>query len=506
MLCVRKDLACAIAVTSYTIIFLRTAAQGCYNDAGTQHEQKGSPMRITLLGAAGEVTGSAYHVATKHTQVLIDFGMFQGRSADERRNRVPRELNPRQLAAVVLTHAHLDHSGRLPLLVRRGYRGPIYATPATIEVAELLLEDAARIQAFDAERTNRKRRRAGRAPVQPLFTDADVQQVLGLFEPLPYDRAVTVAPGVMARMIEAGHILGSASIELIVTEQGRDYGIVFSGDIGPQGAPILKDPGLIKDADVVFLESTYGDRDHRSLDATIAELTDLVRRAADHWGKILVPAFAVGRSQQIIYHLGEMFRASEVAPFPIYLDSPMAIKATNLYKHHPELYDEKASAMREQGKLWRDLDMLHTCETSAESRALNDLDGPCLIIAGSGMCTGGRILHHLKHNLWRRETVVLLVGYQGAGTLGRLLADGAKRVRIFGDEIAVRAEVHGLGGFSAHAGQSELLQWLAAMARNRPRVVLVHGEDRGRQPLARLIKARFGIDAELPELNDVIEV
>jgi len=464
-------------------------------------------MYITMFGAAGEVTGSCYLVATVGARVLIDCGLFQGSRDDERRNQLPRDVHPAALDAVVLTHAHLDHSGRLPLLVQHGYRGPIYATPATIDVATLLLADAAHLQQSDVARANRRRQRRALEPIVPLFDQADVAAVMALVRPLPYEESASIAPGVSVRLVEAGHILGSASVILTVTEGVGDHVAVFSGDLGPRGAPIVNDPARIdRAADVVLLESTYGDRDHRPLAETVAEFARLVTQAAQDRSKILVPAFAVGRTQDILYHLAALVRAGTVPPTPIYLDSPLAIAATELYLKYPALADAEARKVSRPGKLWPGLETLHLCVSTDESRALNDAEGPCIIIAGSGMCTGGRILHHLKHNLWRPETLVLIVGYQAEGTLGRLLIEGARRVRIFDETIAVRAQVHTLGGFSAHAGQSGLVDWLAPIAPTQPQVVLTHGEEPARSALAQRIAARFGLAAELPLLNDVITV
>jgi metallo-beta-lactamase family protein len=464
-------------------------------------------MHLTLFGAAGEVTGSCYLVTTSRARVLVDCGMFQGADADDRRNLLPRDLQPDELDAVVLTHAHLDHSGRLPLLAQHGYIGPIYTTPATIDVAGLLLADAARLQESDAARANRRRQRANREPILPLFGEADVAAVAALMRPLAYEQPASIAPGITVRLVEAGHILGSASVIMSVADEGREQLAVFSGDLGPRGAPIVNDPARIDaGADVVVLESTYGDRDHRSLAETIAEFAGLITQAALNHSKILIPAFAVGRTQDILYHLAALFRAGSAPPIPVYLDSPMAIAATELYLKYPSLADAEARAVSRPGQLWRGLETLHPCITAAESRALNDVDGPCMIIAGSGMCSGGRILHHLKHNLWRPETMVLFVGYQAAGTLGRLLVEGARRVRIFDEEIAVKAAIHTLGGFSAHAGQSELLDWLAPMAPTHPQVILTHGEEPARIALVQRIAERFAIAAELPLLNDVVMV
>ena len=463
-------------------------------------------MKITLYGAAGEVTGSAYHLQTNRASLLVDFGLFQGGKMTEKRNRAPRGLNARQLDAVVLTHAHLDHSGRLPLLAKQGYSGPIYGTPATLELSALILHDAAKIQAQDNERLNRKRERAGEPPLQPLFTAGDVETALKLFRPAPYDQPVAVAPGVQARFVEAGHILGSTSIELTVEEEGQKRVLVFSGDLGPRGAPILKDAAPFKQADVVFLESTYGDRDHRPLTETIAEFEAIIKTAVERRGKILAPAFAVGRTQLLLYLLAVMFRRQVTPKFPIYLDSPMAIEATRIYLRHPELADEEVQALRQVKPLQEDLDTMRATVTAAESRALNDLAGPCLIIAGAGMCNAGRILHHLKQNLWKPQTSVLIVGYQVEGSLGRQLVEGREQVTIFGEKIAVRAAIHTLGGFSAHAGQSDLAWWFDPLAPSRPRVILTHGEDKGRRGLARLLADRYRVQAELPELGHNIEV
>lgn len=464
------------------------------------------PMQITLLGAAGEVTGSAYLVQTAEARVLVDFGMFQGRTLASSTNTVPRELNPAKLDAVVLTHAHLDHVGRLPLLAQRGYRGAVWGTPATLEVARLILDDAARLQAQDAVRTNRHRARAGQPPIKPLFDDADVAAIAQCFRPLAYEKHNPVAPGVTVRPYEAGHTLGSASLELRADDAGAQRVVVFSGDLGPRNAPILRDSACLTGrADLVFLESTYGDRDHRSLADTVKEFRELVVHAAQHGGKILVPTFAVGRAQQILYHLSELFESRAVKPFPVFLDSPMAIEATRLYGKHPELFDEAMRQRALPGHFLKHLETVRTTVSAQESQALNDQPGPCLILAGAGMCNAGRIVHHLRHNLAHPGTVVLIVGYQSPGSLGRRLLEGARDVQIFGDRIRVHATVRGLGGFSAHAGQTDLLDWFGCLAPHKPRVVLSHGEDeKGRGPLAAKIAERFQLTAECPHFGDVI--
>lgn len=467
-------------------------------------ERQTIAMRITPYGAAGEVTGSAYHVETERAQILVDFGMFQGGRMTEKRNVIPRAINPRKLAAVLLTHCHLDHVGRLPLLAKRGYRGPVLATPATIDLTGLILRDAAKIQAQDTERTNRKRQRQARPPVEPLFTIGHVEAILSQCQPVAYDDPVEVAPGIRARFAEAGHILGSTSIQLTVQENGRDRIVVFSGDLGPTGVPILRDFECLERADVVFMESTYGNREHRPLDETVAEFEQIVTRAVEEKGKILVPTFAVGRAQLMLYLLAAMFREKLLPAFPVFLDSPMAIEATRIYERHPELYDEEALAQRRVGTLRENLNTLSLSVTADDSKRINDVPGPCLVLAGAGMCNAGRILHHLKQNLWKPETWVLIVGYQGEGSLGRRLLQGEKRVRIHGEPVAVKANIRSLGGFSAHAAQNDLLAWFDRLAHVRPRLVLTHGEERSREGLRDVIRERHGIEAELPGYGETL--
>jgi metallo-beta-lactamase family protein len=461
-------------------------------------------MKITLHGAAGEVTGSAYHLQTADASVLIDFGMFQGVAMAEDRNQIPPTLDPNRLDAVLLTHAHLDHTGRLPLLARHGYRGPIFATAATFDLTDLILRDAAKIQLTDNDRVNRKRERAGKPPVQPLFSLTDVESILSHARPVSYQEPVTIAPGIQARFLEAGHLLGSASIELTVRSGDQSRVVLFSGDLGPQGAPILNDYSRPQKGDLVFLESTYGNHNHRSLTDTLAEFDDIVQTAVQQQGKILVPTFAVGRAQLILYCLARLFQSGAVDPFPIHLDSPMAIEATRLYAAHPELYDEEALQLRQNHTSFRDIPTLHFSTTADQSRALNDVTGPCLILAGAGMCNAGRILHHLKQNLWRPETWVVIVGYQGQGSLGRQLVEGRKKVSIFGETIAVKARVRTLGGFSAHAGQADLLNWFEPLGASQPRVALTHGEPGPQEALAQRLQERHGIHPLRPQPGETI--
>jgi metallo-beta-lactamase family protein len=464
-------------------------------------------MKITVRGAGGgEVTGSAYLVQTREAKVLVDCGLFQGARKVENYNRIPMKGAFAKLDAVVLTHAHLDHTGRLPLLTRAGYGGPIYATPATIDFAGLILNDSAHLQKWDVERENRKRARMGQPSIDPLFEQEDVDSLRPLYKKLGYDKPTPLAPGISVRAVEAGHMLGSASLELTVEDEGKKKVVIFSGDLGPRGAPLHRDYVPFQKADLVFMESTYGDRDHRSLKETAVETREVVKKAVEAGAKILVPVFAVGRTQLLLYLLAGAFQRGTLTPFPVYSDSPMAIQATKLYAKHTELFDEEALAMQQSGELREKLDTVKFCPTADDSRALNDVKGPCMIMPGAGMCTGGRILHHFRHNLARPGTTVLFVGYQGHGSLGRMIVDGKPSVTIFGEKIPVRASVHTFGGLSGHAGQTDLMRWLDSFAASGPRVFLTHGEERGRKPLGKLIKDKHKLRVDYPALNETIEI
>jgi len=465
-------------------------------------------MKIFPHGAVGgEVTGSAYLVETDKARVLVDFGLFQGMAHADDKNRVPITNNFAGLNAVLLTHAHLDHTGRLPLLIQGGYTGPVYCTPATAEMTNLILRDAAKIQESDLERINRKRQRQGREPVTPLYRLADVEALMKLVKPVAYKQPVAVAPGITAQWVEAGHMLGSASIQLTVEDAGRKKVVVFSGDLGQRNAPILMDFEPFTSADLIFLESTYGDRDHQSFEETLNQFVEIVNIAVNERGKMLVPTFAVGRAQLLCTLLAWMFRKKKAPPFPVYLDSPMAIEATNIYAKHRELWDEEMQNFVAEASIRGELEQAggHVSVTADDSKKLNEAPGPCLIMAGAGMCNAGRILHHLRANLWKPETHILIVGFQGVGTIGRALVDGAKEINIFGEPVAVKGRVHTLGGFSAHAGQTDLLWWFKSLAPGKPRVVLTHGEDGPRRELAKRILSDFGITCQMPAIAEVIE-
>lgn len=451
-------------------------------------------MKLTSYGAAEEVTGSCHLIEVGDSRVLFDCGLIQGNRKDELRNHDPFPFDPATLDAVVLSHAHIDHCGRLPMLIDQGYKGRIHSHAASCDLVQILLKDSANLNARDVEYRNRKRKRAGKPLLEPLYDQKDVEDTLDRLVPTPYDIPVRVAPGVSIRLFDAGHILGSAIVEITLVEGDETRVVVFSGDLGHRGSPILKDFTCLEKADLVLMESTYGNRLHRDWSETLLEVKEIASALSSARGNILIPAFSVGRSQMILYTMARYFEEWGLDRWKIFLDSPMAIRASDVYLRHVGLYDEEAAAFYKKNGPLLSMPNLTFSQSADESRAINKMESGAIVIAGSGMCTGGRIIHHLKHNLWRPDAHVIIAGYQAPGTLGRQLVDGKPTVKVWGEKIAVRATIHTIGGLSAHADQQGMMDWYASF-RDRPPVLLVHGETRAMQALAARLNEELGARA-----------
>ena len=465
-------------------------------------------MRLTVLGAAREVTGSCYLVETGAVRFLVDCGMFQGGVHAAIRNRQPFAFDPGSLDFVLLTHAHIDHSGLLPRLTKEGFTGPILTAVATDDLLDVMLRDSAHIQEMDAARAARGRRGKRRAmpePVTPMYTANDAEACLRQVRGHPYQESLSPHPDVVCIFRDAGHILGSAIIEIWLTEHGQTVKLVFSGDLGQPGRAILQDPATIAEADVLVMESTYGDRAHRDQAATLDEMVAIISETRRRGGNVIMPAFAVGRTQEILYHLHCLSRQGRLHDLSIIVDSPMADRATQITKSHLALFDEEARKLADWQDSAPDRPRLRFTASTEESKALNQLEGGAIIISASGMCEAGRIRHHLRHNLPRRECAILITGFQAEGTLGRRLVDGARHVRIFGEDIPVRASVHTLNGFSAHADQPALLDWARHFRRAPSKVIITHGEERVAQIFADRLRQDFGWPAIVPERGAVFD-
>lgn len=467
-------------------------------------------MNIEFWGAARTVTGSMHLVEANGRRILLDCGIYHGRrkKAYERNKNLP--FDAESIDAVILSHAHIDHSGNLPTLVRSGYKGEIYSTSATRDLAAHMLLDSAHIQESDARRENRYRQKAGKTLFEPLYVEDDAIETLKRFITIPYEQPHQVFPGIQVSFIEAGHMLGSASVALDVDEVGQTRRLVFSGDIGRKGIPILRDPRTFANADYVIMESTYGSRDHDRTEESQDYLYQTVKRCREKGGKLLIPSFAVGRTQELAYRLNLMWEAGEMPPVDVYVDTPLGVKATDVYKLHPECYDAQ---MLRQMQIEKDGDPLGferlTYTRSAdESRALNELDGAAIIIAPSGMCTGGRIMHHLIHHGGKTDTTIFFVGYQANGTTGRKILEGAKKVRIYGKEYPIRAKIRKGASYSAHAGRKELIDWAeTVLDKGSPkRFFLVHGEEDAARALAGELKGRGFPSVEVPERGSRYEL
>lgn len=450
-------------------------------------------MQIEFLGATQEVTGSCYVLHVGKYQVLVECGLIQGSRENERRNLDPFPFDPKGIDAVVLTHAHLDHSGRLPLLMKRGYKGQVYTHRATADLCAIMLEDAGYLNEKEVQWENKKRERKGLELIEPLYTRQEARGAHKHFRSLEYGKTEEILPGVKLTLRDAGHILGSAIAELDLREGDHSRKVVFSGDLGHQGSPILRDPEIITHADLVILESTYGDRQHRDWDKTWQEMGEIIASAHSGKGNILIPAFTVGRTQELLYMFKRYFNEWGIGDWEVYLDSPMGIEATKVYGKYAKIYDIETKNIVEQGGDPFDLPNLHLSQHSQDSMKINRRESGAIIIAGSGMCTGGRIKHHFKHNIWREQAHVMIVGFQARGTLGRALVDGAKHIRLWGETIQVKAKVHTIGGLSAHADQQGLMDWYNHFEK-RPRVALVHGEPKPMDALAHRLKSEYHAD------------
>ncbi len=463
-------------------------------------------MKISFHGADREVTGSCHLIECNGKRLLIDCGLFQGGHELAEENEKPFGFNASDIDYVLLTHAHLDHCGRIPLLVKRGFKGEIITTSASRELTRLVLLDSANLQEEEARyqnrRAQRKRGNHGKAEIEPLYTVLDALNSLDCFlQTVSYEQTLELAPGIRATFLDAGHILGSACILLELAQAGKHRRVLFSGDLGNSGRAILHNPAKPPPADVVVMETTYGDRVHKPLRPSIEELYQAIEDTFSRGGNVIIPTFALERAQELLYYLREGVQQGRLsASLQVFLDSPMAISATEIFKHHPECYDEETSKLFYQGQDPYSLPGLHMTRETSDSIALNKVSAGAVIMAGSGMCTGGRVRHHLKHNLWRQESSIIFVGFAARGTLARSIIDGAKKVRIFHEEIPVQAKIHTIGGFSAHADRDELLAWHNQID-GVEQTVLVHGEEDVMQQFATLLRETQvvmpGLDEEL---------
>ena len=455
-------------------------------------------MKITFLGATRMVTGSCYLLEIGSKKMLLDCGMFQGSKMITAFNEKDFVFAPNAIDTVVLTHAHIDHSGLIPKLIKQGYKGPVHCTKTTLELCTILLPDSAHIQESDAEFANRKGLRAGKSVVEPLYTVDDAYKALQHFHTHEFGEMLEVLPGVQVKFKVAGHILGSAIVEVFVNEDGKTTKLVFTGDIGQPNQPIIEDPEEISGADFIITESTYGNRVHKAYDKE-AELSEIINDTVAKGGNVVIPAFAVGRTQVLLYYFQKLLQEGRIPQVPIIIDSPMASKATAITLTNPQEYDEEARALYEMhGNRLLAIPNLRFTATAQESRMINEMPGPKIIVSASGMADAGRILHHLKHNLWREECTILFVGYQANGTLGRRLLEGEKNVKLFGESIEVHARIESLHGVSGHADMNGLLKWVKAFDPPIQRVFVVHGEDTVTEEFAKTVEETFDYQAFAP--------
>lgn len=456
-------------------------------------------MKIKFCGASTGVTGSCHLLTSGEHKILLDCGQFQGGKAQDALNYEKFPFEPSEIECVVLSHAHIDHCGRLPLLTKRGFEGKIYCTDATADLLSVMLKDSAYIHEKETEWKNRKAERAGREQVEPLYTIEDAEKALSLVSPILYDQQIEINSDMKIVFNDAGHILGSAITELWVTEDDKESKIVFSGDLGMEGRPILRDPTYIKKADYVIMETTYGNRIHKELGSGVEKLIEIILNTTRRGGNVVIPSFAVGRTQELIYELNRFYDSNnkyrkELDKIFVYIDSPMATTATEIFRRNAQVFDEETREYILKGDNPLEFKNLKFTRSSKESQDLNFNKEPKIIISASGMCEAGRIRHHLKHNLWNPKNSIVFVGYQGQGTLGRSLVEGIKMVTLFGEEIQVNAEIHNLEGFSGHADQNGLFAWLAHFEQKPKEIFLVHGEEESKKDFAKLVNEKLSYE------------
>ncbi len=468
-------------------------------------------MKIKFLGGSETVTGSCHFITTENHKILLDCGLFQGGRVIEDMNYLPFGFDPSEIDFLFLSHAHIDHSGRIPLLVKKGFKGKIICTNATYDLANIMLQDSGYIHEKEAEWQNRKRTRAGKATIDPLYTHEDAVNAMVYFQPVLYDQMITLSDHIKVKFNDAGHILGSSIIELWMTENDTTSKIVFSGDLGMNDKPILRNPAVIREADYVIMETTYGDRLHGEVNNRIDIFIDIILRTIERGGTVVIPSFAVGRTQEIIYELNKYYEYNKdlqdrLNKIHVYIDSPLATSATEIFKRNAQVFDEETRQFILQGDNPLDFKNLHFTRSAQESAALNDDPTPKIIISASGMCDAGRIKHHLKHHLWNKNASVIFVGYQAEGTLGRRIRDGQKDVKIFGESIHVEADVYSIEGFSGHADQRGLLDWLGHFDKKPEAIFLVHGEADSREGFAQKVKEEFGYDCIVVQADEEYEI
>lgn len=459
-------------------------------------------MKLRFLGGARTVTGSCFYLEGEKEKILVDCGMYQGPNAEEV-NKRQFEFEPSEIDCLFLTHSHLDHVGLVPKLVKAGFRGRIITTSAAADIAELILYDSAHIQESDTEWYNRKALRKGWPLREPLYIGRDVDKVLPLIERKRYGNIESLSENVKYRFVNAGHILGSSSLELWCRDGSGERKLVFSGDIGKKDNPIVDNPVFVEETDYLTIESTYGNRNHKGMEESIDELVDVIRGTFRRGGNVIIPSFALGRTQDLLFILNKLVKEDRLFRINVYIDSPLAHAITLVYEAHKDYFDEEAKNVFSTES--SDAMRIHFTRRTDDSIALNKIKKEAIIIASSGMCEGGRVRHHLRHNLWRKECSIVFVGYQAQGTLGREIVDGAKTVDVLGEEIVVRAQIHTLGGFSAHADQSELIDWISRF-RTKPEIFIVHGEEKASFDFQALIRERFGYETHVPARGEEFQI